>query len=108
MQLSSESWLHLFFVDSLSLSSVQSPTAPAVSTSSTPPEDLSKVKENPFGDLKEIIAREKLSFDKIVEVARNTKLKFEESDEIFENYEDNENCDYECDWEEYSDGEETL
>ena len=52
--------------------------------------------------------REKLSFDEIVEEARNIKIKVEESDEIVENDEDYENYDYDCDWVDYSDGEETF
>ena len=35
-------------------------------------------------------------------------IKLEESDEKVENDEDYENCDYDCDWVDYSDGEETF
>ena len=72
----------------LSSSSSQSSTAPALSASSspsTPPKDLTKEKENLFTNLKERIAKEKLTFDEIVEIVRNTKMKSEESDEILEN-----------------------
>ena len=97
-------------ISSLVTHQVLSSSSPEVLTSSspsTPPEDLAKLRKNPFADLKERIASEKLTFDEIVEIARNTKLKSEESDEVFENYKD----DYEnylCDWEEYSDRKETF
>ena len=67
---------------------------------------INRVLADPFTDLKEKIVREKLSFDEIVEEARNIKIKVEESDEIVENDEDYENYDY--DWVDYSDGEETF
>ena len=69
---------------------------------------INRVLADPFTDLKEKIVREKLSFDEIVEEARNIKIKVEESDEIVENDEDYENYDYDCDWVDYSDGEETF
>ena len=80
-----------------------SQTAPTLIPSCTP-----EVKGNPFNDLKEKIAREKLSFDEIVEAARSIKTKSEESDDILENHEDYEHYEYNCEFEDYSDGEEPF
>ena len=71
-------------------------------------EDLSNVKKKPFSDLKENIAREKLSSDEIVEAARSNETKSEESDRILENYEEYEHYEYNCEFEDYSDGEELF
>ena len=44
------------------------------------PGDISDTKnKNPIKDLKEMIAREKLSFDELLEAVKNTKLNFEDS-----------------------------
>ena len=44
------------------------------------PGDFSDTKnKNPIKDLKEMIAREKLSFDELLEAVKNTKLNFEDS-----------------------------